>query len=76
MNLKYTYSRPGTHQSPETPTVFVVDGDAAVRDELELLDRELGTTATAVQLALPRAAHSAAEIAAAMRSRMTSTFLN
>ncbi len=45
MNLKYTYSRPGTQQSPETPTVFVVDGDAAVRDELEQLIRSAGLAA-------------------------------
>jgi FixJ family two-component response regulator len=45
MNLKYTCSRPGAHQSPEMPIVFVVDGDAAVRDQLELLIRSAGLAA-------------------------------
>jgi FixJ family two-component response regulator len=49
MNLKYTYARPGRYQSPEkAPVVFVVDGDAAVRDELELLIRSAGWEARAV----------------------------
>ncbi len=45
MNLKYTYSRPGAHQSPETPIVFVVDADPAVREELEVLVRSAGLEA-------------------------------
>jgi FixJ family two-component response regulator len=48
MNLRYTYSTPGTYQSPEkTPVVFVVDGDAAARKELESLIRSAGWEAKA-----------------------------
>jgi FixJ family two-component response regulator len=42
MNLKHTCSRPGLYQSPATPIVFVVDGDGAVREELEQLIRSAG----------------------------------
>jgi FixJ family two-component response regulator len=42
MNLKYTCSRLAEYPSPEAPLVFVVDGDAAVREQLELLIRSAG----------------------------------
>lgn len=43
MNLKYTCSgRSGLYPSPETPVVFVVDGDESVRDALAALIRSAG----------------------------------
>jgi FixJ family two-component response regulator len=37
MNLKYTCPGQRPYQSPETPAVFIVDGDEATRSELEAL---------------------------------------
>jgi FixJ family two-component response regulator len=37
MNLKYTFSGRRLYQSPETPIVFVVDGDASLRASLQEL---------------------------------------
>lgn len=42
MNLKYTFLGHRVYQSPETPVVFVVDGDAAVRASLQELIRAAG----------------------------------
>lgn len=59
--MNYLYTRPtrGPHPSCDTPTVFVVDSDAAVRESLELLIRATGwqpcTSASAEEfLARPR----------------------
>lgn len=60
MNLQYTSSGQRLNQLPVTPVVFVVDGDAFVRDALQMLIRSAGwesRTAGSTQqfLAQPRA---------------------
>ena len=60
MNLALTRPYYPTSESPETPIVFIIDGDAAMRDSLESLVRAAGwqaaTAATAEEfLARPRA---------------------
>lgn len=62
MNLKYTCSgRSGLYPSPETPVVFVVDGDESVRDALAALIRSAGWE--------PRTAASAREFLEQDRDR-------
>jgi FixJ family two-component response regulator len=62
MNFRYTFQVHRSSKIPETPIVFVVDGDASVRAGLEPLIRSAGwqcTTAASAEefLALPRAAN-------------------
>jgi FixJ family two-component response regulator len=65
MNL-LKYSRPGgvAHKSPDVPIVFVVDGDACVRESIELLICRSGWQ--------PRACASAEEFLAHPRSVVAS----
>jgi len=58
MTLRYTYPA-GNPKSRETPAVFVVDGDASVRDSLDVLIRSAGCQ--------PRTAASAEEFLARPR---------
>jgi len=60
MNFRYACSGLEAVKCPETPTVFVVDGDASVRESLEVLIRSAGwqpcTAASAEEfLSRPRA---------------------
>src|SRR5215831_2820775 len=58
MTLRYTCPT-GSPKSPETPVVFVVDGDPSVRDALDVLIRSAGCQ--------PRTAASAEEFLARPR---------
>lgn len=59
MNLQYTCSGHGHSESPETPVVFVVDGDASIRQALDRLIRAAGWR--------PRTAASAEEFLSSER---------
>lgn len=67
MNLKYTCTGHGPHQSPEMPVVFVVDGDESVRNALERVIRCAGWE--------PRTAASAQEFLAQERVTTSSCLL-
>ena len=67
MNLRYKFSHPGSSNPVETPMVFVVDGDADVREQLESLIRAAGWE--------PRMAASAEAFLADSRSTAPSCLL-
>jgi len=67
MNLKHASCRQTLHQSPATPVVFIVDGDASVRQALESLIRSSGWE--------PRSAGSADEFLAQERTLRPSCLL-
>jgi FixJ family two-component response regulator len=67
MNLKYTTSGQRVYRSPATPVVFIVDGDAAMRDALQMLIRSAGWE--------PRIAASAQEFLAQPRATTPSCLL-
>jgi FixJ family two-component response regulator len=67
MNLRYKCSRSGSSSPVETPIVFVVDGDAGVREQLQSLIRDAGWE--------PRVAASAEAFLAGARSTAPSCLL-